>query len=148
MRGFGRVWVAFEAVFQSGVRFPCSLCFALFFMFPSQCPPSLSPQALRPLREERDCAGATARLTLNSLLARETGCHSKVLLLGTNADGAWPAPRHRRAGPGEKLDVLCLQRRGGGAAAELSWRGYTDGWVKIDRDSFSQSSWRLGGPLV
>jgi hypothetical protein len=146
LRGFGRVWVAFEAVFQSGVRFPCSLCFALFFMFPSQCPLSLSLSSgftLRPLREERDCAGA--RLTLNSLLARGTGCHSKVLLLGTNADGAWPAPRHRRAGPGEKLDVLCLQHR---RAGPLSWRGYTDGWVKIDRDSFSQSSWRLGGPLL
>jgi hypothetical protein len=28
LRGFGRVWVAFEAVFHSGVRFLCSLvCF-------------------------------------------------------------------------------------------------------------------------
>jgi hypothetical protein len=29
-RGFGRVWVAFEAVFNSGVRFLCSLCLFVF----------------------------------------------------------------------------------------------------------------------
>lgn len=169
MRGFGRVWVAFEAVFQSGVRFPCSLCFALFFMFPSQCPPSLSPQALRPLREERDCAGATARLTLNSLLARETGCHSKVLLLGTNADGgvagvATPTSGARRKAMNCQPSATSASGNGthdhtplrpsvrypnlspspaaenGGSILDLGEVGPV--WYLFDRSSLSHSVWR------
>jgi hypothetical protein len=70
----------------------------------------LSPQAFTSFeRGERDCA--SARLTLNSLLVRGTGCHRKDLLLGTNADGGVPGAAIRRAGPGEKLDARCLRRR-------------------------------------
>jgi hypothetical protein len=128
LRGFGRVWVAFEAVFHSGVRFLCSL--VCFLLSPGPSPSLSLPRLLRHLREERENC-ASARLTLNSLLVRGTGCHRKDLLLGTNADGGVPGAAIRRAGPGEKLDARCLRRRELGPLCLrriiLDWRGYTDG---------------------
>jgi hypothetical protein len=106
-RGFGRVWVAFEAVFYSGVRFLGSL----FCFLP---PASLSPPALTPFeRGERETTVlvASATLTLNSLLVRGTGCHSEgPFYWGRTLTERGRRRGRRRAGPAGKLEARCQRR--------------------------------------
>lgn len=165
MDGFGwrsRPFFSPVCVVRAAFALLCFLCSR-----PSALSISLSPQALRPLREERDCAGA--RLTLNSLLARGTGCHSKVLLLGTNADGgvagvATPTSGARRKAMNCQPSATSASGNGthdhtplrpsvrypnlspspaaenGGSILDLGEVGPV--WYLFDRSSLSHSVWR------